>query len=64
MLIDENQIIIIDYKSDRHPTKNKIPENYQQQLSIYRSMAEKIYPNKKIRTMIMWLQTGKVYESN
>ncbi len=64
MLIDSKEVIIVDYKSDRHPPKNGIPEAYQQQLSIYRSMAEKIYTHKQIRTMIVWLQTGEIYEPN
>ena len=66
MLIDANEVIIIDYKSDKHPPKNdkQIPENYQQQLLIYKSMAERIYPSKRIRTMIVWLQTGELHESN
>jgi len=60
----KEEIIIIDYKSDINPTANinNIPENYINQLFSYKEIVEKIYPNKKIRIQILWLENGQLME--
>lgn len=51
----ENEILIIDYKSDE-TLPDVIPDQYQQQLLTYKKLAEKIYAQKKIRCAILWLR--------
>ena len=66
MVIDVNEITIIDYKSDISPPSGNeaIPENYSQQLLTYREMTREIYPNRLIRTIILWLQNGTLQTIN
>ncbi len=58
------EIVIIDYKSDINPPANldSIPENYAKQLLSYKNIVEKIYPKNKIRTQILWLENGQLME--
>ena len=60
----EKEIIIIDYKSDINPATslNTAPENYITQLLSYKKIVQKIYPEKKIRIQILWLENGQLME--
>lgn len=53
----ENEIIVIDYKSDEK-TPEIIPEKYINQLKSYKKLLGKIYPNKIIATKILWLNNS------
>lgn len=55
----ENEILIIDYKSDEILPPN-IPPHYLTQLQNYRQLVEKIYPHKKVSTAIFWLKFLKL----
>jgi len=52
---NQNQIHIIDYKSDQKIT-SIIPQKYQLQLQNYKKIIEKINPNKKVICSIFWLE--------
>jgi ATP-dependent exoDNAse (exonuclease V) beta subunit len=60
----EKEIIIIDYKSDINPAANleNVPENYVTQLLSYKEIIQKIYPTKKVRAQILWLEKGQLLE--
>lgn len=64
MIIKNYEAIIIDYKSDIAPPKDKqkISKNYLQQLNFYKNTIQKIYPKKNIVTMILWLENGELME--
>jgi ATP-dependent helicase/nuclease subunit A len=64
MIKNDNEIIIIDYKSDiSPPSENQnIPDNYEKQLTFYKQIIGKIYNGYKIRTMILWLENGQLQE--
>lgn len=66
LLIAPNEVIIIDYKSDKSPPpiEANIPDSYYQQLLIYKTMVTEIYSTKTIRTMILWLENGSLQEIN
>ncbi|NRB11093.1 MAG: UvrD-helicase domain-containing protein [Rickettsiaceae bacterium] len=59
-----NQIIIIDYKSDTKVPNNtkQIPNNYYTQLNFYKQTVAKIYPNKQIFCKILWLENGELMD--
>lgn len=50
----ENEIIVIDYKSDEKILETAL-EKYSNQLNNYKKLLTKIYPNKIITTNILWL---------
>lgn len=64
MIIKNSETIIIDYKSDITPAKNtnKLPKTYKTQLDFYKDTVQKIYTDKKIITMILWLENGELME--
>jgi ATP-dependent helicase/nuclease subunit A len=49
----ENEILIIDYKSDE-TLPNNIPQQYLDQLKTYQQLIKNLYPNYKIKTAIFW----------
>lgn len=60
VIFKDNEIIIIDYKSDQNPPtpQSDIPENYRQQLRFYQEAFTRIYPDKRIICKILWLENG------
>ena len=58
LVIKDNEVIIIDYKSDSKPNLTVIPPKYIQQLSLYKRVFTEIYPDKQIKCKIIWLELG------
>lgn len=56
LVITENSILIIDYKTDK-VAPNKISSEYSQQLKIYEKLIKNLYPNHQIRSAILWLES-------
>jgi ATP-dependent helicase/nuclease subunit A len=56
LLITDDEILIIDYKTNRPPPKNPedIPPLYQNQMRSYRDVMQEIYPNHTIKTALIW----------
>lgn len=61
LIFENNEIWIIDYKTDRIVPK-EIPDNYQKQLLQYKKVISKIYPGKTIHTAILWLENLRFQE--
>jgi ATP-dependent helicase/nuclease subunit A len=64
MIIKKSEIKIIDYKSDINPPEKQadIPQSYITQLNFYTKIVQKIYPQKNIQAMILWLENGNLME--
>lgn len=58
-LFSENELLIVDYKSDE-TIPSKAPKPYVDQLNLYKKLIEKIYPKQKISTAILWLSELKL----
>ena len=62
LMIKDNLVTIIDFKSDAADYQNKeqfeqvLKENYQPQLEAYRDFCSKIYPNHQIEMKIIWYE--------
>jgi ATP-dependent helicase/nuclease subunit A len=56
LLIEEDRVLIVDYKTNRPPVLDeaKIPAAYRYQLRAYKALMQKIYPDKKIETALLW----------
>jgi ATP-dependent helicase/nuclease subunit A len=52
----ENEVLIIDYKSDENLSKQDL-ENYKKQLEFYQKAAAQLYPNKKISSAILMINS-------
>ncbi len=56
MVVHDDTIWIIDFKSNRPPPRdpNKIPAQYRRQLSAYKTLIADIYPHHKIHCALLW----------
>lgn len=61
LVFDNENIWIIDYKTDLLPPEKASP-NYIKQLNDYKNAISQIYPNKKIRSGILWITNIKFEE--
>ena len=59
LVICDDKVIIVDYKTNRPAAKTKsdVPQLYLNQLDTYKKLLQKIYPDKKIQTFILWTNT-------
>jgi ATP-dependent helicase/nuclease subunit A len=59
LIVQDGKVMVVDYKTNR-PAANtlvEVPEIYIKQLSAYRQLLQKIYPNKTIETYLLWTNT-------
>lgn len=63
LIINEDEILIIDYKSDlfKEDEIEKILSKYQGQIQIYHQIIQEIYPDKKVKSAILSTNNGKIY---
>ncbi|MFK7839620.1 MAG: double-strand break repair helicase AddA [Bdellovibrionales bacterium] len=56
LLITDENILIIDFKTNRPPPKtaDKVPQIYYNQLKSYADTLKSIYPNHKIKCALLW----------
>ncbi len=56
LLITDNDIFIIDFKTNRKPALNPqdVPDIYIKQLRIYQQLLKQVWPHKKIHTALLW----------
>ncbi len=64
LVITDKEIIIADYKTHRTPPKNNedIPPIYIKQMLSYKKLISDIYPNRKIRCILIWTNSTKISE--
>jgi len=62
LVVDGDCVKIIDYKTNRPAaqTAKDIPLLYRKQLSAYRELVEKLYPDKRVETYILWTDTANL----
>ena len=59
LIIKENEVLIIDYKSDE-VIPDKVPQNYIEQLEKYRQLIQNIYPEKKTLCAVFWTKSLEI----
>ena len=66
LVVKEKEVWIVDYKTNRVPALNAkdVPMVYQKQLQAYKALMGKIYPDKSIRTYILWTNNLELMELN
>ncbi len=59
LVINKDKIIIVDYKTNRPAatTLSEVPELYINQLSTYKALLQKLYPEKNVESYILWTNT-------
>ncbi len=64
LCITDNEILIIDYKTNRPPpaSENSVNPQYIAQLAAYRLALLKIYPDRPVRAGLLWTHSGFLME--
>ncbi|HVJ52410.1 MAG TPA: double-strand break repair helicase AddA [Aliidongia sp.] len=64
LVVTESQVLIVDYKTNRPPPLEigKVSPAYLVQLRAYRAALERIYPGKRIRTLLLWTDGPRLME--
>lgn len=64
LVVTDDEVLIVDYKTNREPPKDimNVPDAYQKQMALYAQLLEQIYPEKKIRKLLLWTETAMLME--
>jgi ATP-dependent helicase/nuclease subunit A len=64
LLITKDEILIIDYKTNRPPprTVKKVPPIYINQMKAYRQALSQIYPDRPVRCVLLWTDVPRLME--
>lgn len=64
ILITDDEVFIVDYKSNRPPPVHvrDVPQQYLNQMRAYRETLAAIYPQRKIRTALLWTDGCRLME--
>src|SRR6201999_888199 len=64
LVVAENEILIVDFKTNQAPPGSaaEAPAAYVRQLALYRALLAKLYPQRPIRTALLWTETPELME--
>jgi ATP-dependent helicase/nuclease subunit A len=64
LVVAPAEILIVDYKTNHAPPRSlaETPPAYIRQLALYRAVLGKLYPQKPIRTALLWTETPEMME--
>ena len=61
LIIQEKEVILVDFKTNRC-VPQKVPENYQKQLNAYRDLLKNIFPDKIMKSYLLWTENMTLME--
>ena len=61
LVIREKDVLIIDFKTNRY-VPDKVPTTYKMQLDAYKGLLKQIFPDKIIKSYLLWIQTMNMVE--
>ena len=61
LVIKEKEVLIVDFKTNRFVPKT-VPQNYQQQLLAYKDLLKNIFPDKMIKSYLLWTENMTLME--
>lgn len=64
LIVTDTDVIAVDFKSNRvvPKTPEQTPDGLARQMAAYRDALKQIYPNHRIRTLLLWTKTGTTTE--
>ncbi len=64
LVVTGDEVLIVDYKTNRPPPLDaaEVAPAYVEQLAAYRAALERIYPGKRVRTVLLWTDGPRVME--
>ena len=62
LLVEEDQILVIDYKTNRPPPTSEatVSPVYLRQMAVYRAALRQIYPGRTVRCGLLWTDVGRL----
>lgn len=62
LVVLKDKVMIVDFKTNRPAAKNinDVPHVYIKQLGAYKKLLERIYPNKRIESYILWTDIAEL----
>jgi ATP-dependent helicase/nuclease subunit A len=64
LLVTPAEVLIVDFKTNHAPPNNaaEAPAGYVRQLALYRAVLGKLYPDRPVRTALLWTETPELME--
>jgi ATP-dependent helicase/nuclease subunit A len=64
LVVTPGEVLIVDYKTNQAPPglAAEAPKAYVRQLALYRAVLQKIYPQRAVRTALLWTETPELME--
>ncbi|WP_413991418.1 double-strand break repair helicase AddA [Labrys okinawensis] len=64
LAVGADAIRIADFKTNRHPPRSlaEVPEAYLRQISLYRHLVGRLYPERPVKALLVWTATAGVME--
>ncbi|MGY2902110.1 double-strand break repair helicase AddA [Bradyrhizobium sp. URHC0002] len=64
LVVTENEVLIVDFKTNHAPPRrpDEAPRGYVRQLALYRAVLAKLYPQRVVRTALLWTEIAELME--
>jgi ATP-dependent helicase/nuclease subunit A len=64
LAVGAHEVLIADFKTNQAPPNaaSEVPSAYLRQLALYRAVLQKLYPQRVIRTALLWTETAELME--
>nr|WP_246666834.1 double-strand break repair helicase AddA [Bradyrhizobium guangdongense] len=64
LVVASTEVLIVDFKTNHAPPRSAAgaPEGYVRQLALYRALLSKLYPQRAVRTALLWTETLDLME--
>jgi ATP-dependent helicase/nuclease subunit A len=64
LVVTEKEVLIVDFKTNHAPPSlpAEAPPGYVRQLALYRAVLQKLYPQRSVRTALLWTETPELME--
>ncbi len=61
LVVKEKEVVIVDFKTNKYIPKT-VPQNYQKQLEAYRDLIKNIFPDKIVKSYLLWTENMTLME--
>ncbi|MGC1551922.1 MAG: PD-(D/E)XK nuclease family protein, partial [Bradyrhizobium sp.] len=64
LVVTQTEVLIVDFKTNQSPpgSASEVPTAYVRQLALYRALLQKLYPQRALRTALLWTETPELME--
>ncbi|KRQ95186.1 double-strand break repair helicase AddA [Bradyrhizobium valentinum] len=64
LVVTDSEVLIVDFKTNHAPPSrpDEAPTGYVRQLALYRAVLVKLYPQRVVRTALLWTESSELME--